>query len=106
MKESFFLVDESNSGDGIKKVIVIGSTGTIGEVVSLLLLNHGFFVIGMGRKTSPFDEENKNYIHYILNIQNVELLESTLSNILKKNEDVFGLVHCAGFGEFSNIENL
>ena len=106
MLESSFLVAEDNFGDRIKKVIVIGSTGTIGEAVSTLLLNSGFFVIGMGRKISPFDEENKNYIHHILNIQNVELLESTLSNILKKNEDVFGLVHCAGFGEFSNIENL
>ena len=66
MKESFFLVDESNSGDSIKKVIVIGSTGTIGEAVSLLLLNHGFFVIGMGRKISPFEVENKNYIQHIL----------------------------------------
>ena len=104
--ESSFLVAENHFGDSIKKVIVIGSTGTIGEAVSSHLLNHGFFVIGMGRKISPFDEKNKNYIHHILNIQNVELLEATLSNILKKNEDTFGLVHCAGFGEFSNIENL
>ena len=105
-QESFFLVGENSSGDGIKKVIVIGSTGTIGEAVSALLISCGFFVVGIGRKTSPFDQKKENYIHHILNLQNFEVLEATLSNILKKNEEVFGLVHCAGLGEFSNIENL
>ena len=105
-QESFFLVGENNSGDGIKKVIVIGSTGTIGEAVSALLLSCGFLVVGIGRKISPFDQKKENYIHHILNLQNVELLEATLSNILKKNKEIFGLVHCAGLGEFSNIENL
>ena len=104
--ESSFLVAENNFGDSIKKVIVIGSTGTIGEAVSTLLLNSGFSVIGIGRKVPSFDKKKGNYIHHILDLQNTDLLEATLSNILKKNEEVFGVVHCAGLGKFSNIENL
>ena len=90
-------------GDSIKKVIVIGSTGTIGEAVSTLLLNSGFSVIGMGRKVSSLDEKKKNYIHHILDLQNPELLETKLSNIVRNNEEICCLVHCAGVGEFSNI---
>ena len=93
-------------GDSIKKVIVIGSTGTIGEAVSTLLLNSGFSVIGIGRKVPSLDQKKENYIHHILNLQNTELLEATLSNIVRNNEEIFCLVHCAGVGEFSNIENL
>ena len=93
-------------GDSIKKVIVIGSTGTIGEAVSTLLLNSGFSVIGIGRKVPSLDQKKENYIHHILDLQNTELLEATLSNIVRNNEEIFCLVHCAGVGEFSNIENL
>ena len=57
-QESSFLVAEK-IGDSIKKVIVIGSTGTIGEAVSTLLLNSGFSVIGIGRKVSSLDEKKK-----------------------------------------------
>ena len=75
-QESFFLVGENSFGDGIKKVIVIGSTGTIGEAVSALLISCGFFVVGIGRKISPFDQKKDNYIHHILNLQNLELVEA------------------------------
>ena len=103
-QESSFLVAEK-LGDSIKKVIVIGSTGTIGEAVSTLLLNSGFSVIGIGRKVLLLMKKG-NYIHHILDLQNTELLEATLSNIVRNNEEIFCLVHCAGVGEFSNIENL
>ena len=105
-QESSFLVAKKKFGDSIKKVIVIGSTGTIGEAVSTLLLNSGFSVIGIGRKVPSLDEKKENYIHHILDLQNTELLEATLSNIVRNNEEIFCLVHCAGVGEFSNIENL
>ena len=101
--ESSFLVAENNFGDSIKKVIVIGSTGTIGEAVSTLLLNSGFSVIGIGRKVPSFDKKKENYIHHNLDLQNTDLLEATLSNIVRKHEGIICLVHCAGLGEFSNI---
>ena len=63
-------------------------------------------MIGIGRKVPSFDEKKENYIHHILDLQNTELLEATLSNIVRNNEEIFCLVHCAGVGEFSNIENL
>ena len=70
-------------GIALKKVIVIGSTGTIGEAVSTILLNSGFSVIGIGRKVPSFDEKKENYMHHILDLQNTELLEATLSNIVR-----------------------
>ena len=91
--ESSFLVAENNFGDSIKKVIVIGSTGTIGEAVSTLLLNSGFSVIGIGRKVPSFDKKKENYIHHILDLQNTDLLEVTLSNIVRNHEGINCLVH-------------
>ena len=63
-------------------------------------------MIGIGRIGTSLDEKKENYIHHILDLQNTELLEATLSNIVRNNEEIFCLVHCAGVGEFSNIENL
>ncbi len=71
-QESSFLVAKKKFGDSIKKVIVIGSTGTIGEAVSTFLLNSGFSVIGIGRKVLSFDEKKESYIHHILDLQNTE----------------------------------
>ena len=86
--ESSFLVAENNFGDSIKKIIVIGSTGTIGKAVSIFLLNSGFSVIGIGRKVPSFDKKKENYIHHILDLQNTELLEATLSKIVRNNEEL------------------
>ena len=63
-------------------------------------------MIGIGRKVPSFDKKKENYIHHTLDLENTELLEATLSNIIRNNEEIFCLVHCAGVGEFSNIENL
>ena len=85
----FFSCGWEKLGDSIKKVIVIGSTGTIGEAVSTLLLNSGFSVIGIGRKVPSLDEKKENYIHHILDLQNTELLEATLLNIVRKMKRFF-----------------
>ena len=71
----FFSCGWEKLGDSIKKVIVIGSTGTIGEAVSTLLLNSGFSVIGIGRKVPSLDEKKENYMHYFESIYSSMILK-------------------------------
>jgi len=86
----------------MKKAIVTGASGGIGEGISLLLLKLGFFVIGVSRKIP--DIENENFIHFSVDLSDAK--ESIkLSDKLKK-EDIFILINCAGFGRFEPHEEL
>jgi len=90
----------------MKTLIVIGSTGSIGEAVTRKLLKDGFRVLGVGRKASPFKDLNDNYTHYQIDLEKVSQTEKQFSSLIKDNSEIFGLVHCAGVGEFDNIENM
>ena len=75
-----------------KKVIVIaGINSDIGKELSKLLLEAGYFIIGLYQKDSPIDNELKN--------ENIELKEVdyfSRENLLKVTEeiqsDIFGFV--------------
>ncbi len=90
----------------MKTLIVIGSTGSIGEAVTRKLLKDGFRVLGVGRKASPFKDLSDNYTHYQIDLGKVSQTEKQFSSLIKDNSEIFGLVHCAGVGEFDNIENM
>ncbi len=90
----------------MKTLIVIGSTGSIGEAVTRKLLKDGFRVLGVGRKASPFKDLSDNYTHYQIDLEKVSQTEKQFSSLIKDNSEIFGLVHCAGVGKFDNIENM
>ncbi|PQM64665.1 MAG: short-chain dehydrogenase [Rhodobacteraceae bacterium] len=90
----------------MKTLIVIGSTGSVGESISRRLLKDGFRVIGVGRKLSHLKSLSDKYLHYKIDLEKVTQSEKEFGRLIKENPEVSGFVHCAGFGEFDNIENM
>jgi len=70
------------------------------------LLEDGFKVLGVGRRLSPLKSVSDKYIHYQIDLEKVTKSEKEFGRLIKENPEVSGLVHCAGIGEFDNIENM
>ena len=70
------------------------------------MLEDGFKVLGVGRRLSPLKNVCDKYIHYQIDLEKVTKSEKEFGRLIKENPEVSGLVHCAGIGEFDNIENM
>ena len=70
------------------------------------MLEDGFKVLGVGRRLSPLKNVSDKYIHYQIDLEKVTKSEKEFGRLIKENPEVSGLVHCAGIGEFDNIENM
>ena len=70
------------------------------------MLEDGFKVLGVGRRLSPLKSVSDKYIHYQIDLEKVTKSEKEFGRLIKENPEVSGLVHCAGIGEFDNIENM
>ena len=70
------------------------------------MLEDGFKVLGVGRRLSPLKKVGDKYIHYQIDLEKVTKSEKEFGRLIKENPEVSGLVHCAGIGEFDNIENM
>ena len=70
------------------------------------MLEDGFKVLGVGRRLSPLKRVSDKYIHYQIDLEKVTKSEKEFGRLIKENPEVSGLVHCAGIGEFDNIENM
>ena len=62
--------------------------------------------MGVGRRLSPLKSVSDKYIHYQIDLEKVTKSEKEFGRLIKENPEVSGLVHCAGIGEFDNIENM
>ena len=70
------------------------------------MLEDGFKVLGVGRRLSPLKSVSDKYIHYQIDMEKITKSEKEFGRLIKENPEVSGLVHCAGIGEFDNIENM
>ena len=70
------------------------------------MLGDGFRVVGVGRKLSPLKDLKDKYTHYQIDLEKVTQSEKEFRRLIKENPEVSGLVHCAGIGDFGNIENM
>ena len=70
------------------------------------MLEDGFKVLGVGRRLSPLKSVSDKYIHYQIDLEKITKSEKEFGRLIKENPEVSGLVHCAGIGEFDNIENM
>ena len=89
-----------------RKILVTGSSGSIGRKITELLLSKGFTVVGIVRKKSNDKIRNKNYFSFELDFSVIDNLVHDLKNILAIHSDIDGFISCSGYGDFRKIENF
>ena len=89
-----------------RKILVTGSSGSIGRKTTELLLSKGFIVVGIVRKKSNDKIRNKNYSSFELDFSVIDNLVHDLKNIFAIHSDIDGFISCSGYGDFRKIENF
>jgi 3-oxoacyl-[acyl-carrier protein] reductase len=78
-----------------KKIILItGTSSGIGEFLAKKFIDDNYIVIGIARKKATI--KNKNYFHYITDINNERILKRIFYSIKKKFKDIDAVVNNAG----------
>jgi len=78
-----------------KKIILItGTSSGIGEFLAKKFIDDSYIVIGIARKKATI--KNKNYFHYITDINNERTLKIIFYSIKKKFKDIDAVVNNAG----------
>jgi len=82
----------------MKKIIVTGATRGIGNAIAHKLLDDGFEVIGTATTDKGVDLLNSQNIKgRLLDLTNLEDIESFWKAIDEEHKDIFGLINNAGF---------
>jgi 3-oxoacyl-[acyl-carrier protein] reductase len=78
-----------------KKIILItGTSSGIGEFLAKKFIDDSYIVIGIARKKATI--KNKNYLHYVTDINNEKILKRIFYSIKKKFKDIDAVVNNAG----------
>lgn len=90
-----------------RRIIVTGSSSGIGKSIARRLLRSGHAVIGMSRREMTAGEfESDRYVHETVDFSDLRSLGGALANLAREHDGVSGVVLCAGFGRFGNVEEL
>ena len=88
----------------MKKAVVTGSSSGIGKAITLRLLELGYEVTGVSRKSVYEDFNHKNFIPMQVDLSDEK--QTLLACKELKNKDIYIVVNCAGFGRFEPHEEL
>ncbi len=77
-----------------KKILITGTSSGIGEFLAKKFLDETYIVIGIARKKATV--KNKNYFHYVTDINNENNLKRIFNNIKKKFKNIDVVVNNAG----------
>jgi len=88
----------------MKKVVVTGASSGIGKVISERLLSINYQVIGISRSITNKHFDDENFTPLQADLSNEKETLSTCRAL--KEENIFMLINCAGFGRFEPHEEL
>ena len=90
----------------IKKIIVTGSSSGIGNSITKTLIKNKIKVIGISRNKDKNVIKSKYFQSEEIDFSESKNIPMKIEKVLDQNEDVEGLISCAGVGYFGNIENF
>lgn len=85
-------------------VLVTGASSGIGEAIVDTLLQHGYFVIGVGSRASIEREQSENFRYEQIDLSDLRTLPNILKSLVKKHPNLDTLVCNAGKGMFGSLE--
>ena len=87
-------------------IVVTGASAGIGKATAILLLEHGYQVIGIARDFSQCNFDNANFTAMELDLSRLNELPTHIEGLTRNYPSVTGLVCCAGSGRFGSLEEF
>ena len=90
----------------VKKIIVTGSSSGIGNSITKELIKKKIKVIGISRNNNKSLIKSKYFQSEEIDLSELKNIPMSIEKILDENQDIDGLISCAGVGYFGNLENF
>jgi len=94
----------------MKTVVVTGDSGALGSAIVDRLLEEGYKVVGLSRRTTDEMKErinkyNQQYVHVNFDLSKTEEVKELYLKLLKKEGPIYGLVNNAAFAYDDIVTN-
>lgn len=86
--------------------IVSGASSGIGRAICESLLEQGISVVGLVRDPHKFTPDNQNYRAFTIDFSEAAALEANLKQLSQQIDAIDGVICCAGFGHFAELEQF
>lgn len=91
----------------MKTILLSGSSSGMGRAIAEKLLVENYHIIGLARNHTKFTPTSSSYFPHSIDFSDIPSLESHLRQIQKlHNNNIDGIICCAGYGEFSELEQF
>jgi 3-hydroxy acid dehydrogenase/malonic semialdehyde reductase len=87
-------------------ILVTGASSGIGRAVCEKLLEEGYAVIGISRTIEDKPLKHDHFTALACDLRDLEQTAQKIKPLLKAQQDISGIVFCAGAGYFGNLEQL
>ena len=87
-------------------ILITGGAGYIGSHIVERLIKNKIKVIGISRNNNKNLIKSKYFQSAEIDLSELKNIPIKIEKVLDQNEDVEGLISCAGVGYFGNLENF
>jgi len=84
--------------------VITGTTSGIGKAITYKLLNDGWHVHGIARRSSGIDAPN--YVHHIFDLSEGAKIAELTKEILSRSKEIHALINNAGIASFAPHEEI